>query len=338
MENTDFKQFYQSELKPFLKTLDRRRYKLMVVDAIMVAIILVGIVYLSDTNHLRARIFQNGDVNKTLFDTVAYGMGVLMAILVLWIYIRKQKWVKGFRQDYKLEVVAKIVAHVGGSLQYDPDKKIPTEEFIKSKMFSSKIDRAYGEDCFTGKVGETEFVFSELDMERKNSGGSSGSTSTMDKDTWSTIFKGLFFMADFNKTLKTETIVLPDNWEDLLGNVARKLQRATATYGELIQLENPEFEKYFRTYSKDQIEARYALSPALMERIVAFRKKTGAAFSLSFAGSKIYIALPLKTDLFEPRVWKSNDNYEYVSSNLGFILLFVSIVEELNLNTRIWGA
>ncbi len=39
-------------------------------------------------------------------------------------------------------------------------------------------------------------------------------------------------------------------------------------YGELIKLENPEFEKIFSVYGSSQQEARYVLTPTMMEAIV----------------------------------------------------------------------
>ena len=36
-----------------------------------------------------------------------------------------------------------------------------------------------------------------------------------------------------------------------------------------MKLENPDFEKTFDVYSTDQIEARYLLSPSMMERLLA---------------------------------------------------------------------
>ncbi|HAN79364.1 MAG TPA: hypothetical protein DCQ31_17155, partial [Bacteroidales bacterium] len=69
---------------------------------------------------------------------------------------------------------------------------------------------------------------------------------------WHTIFKGVFFIADFNKNFKTETIVLNDNWEGILGRFARKIQKLNISRPKLIQLENPEFEKMFQVFGEDQ--------------------------------------------------------------------------------------
>ena len=49
--------------------------------------------------------------------------------------------------------------------------------------------------------------------------------------------------------------------------IGQKLQSFTTAFSkrQLIKLEDPEFEKLFAVYGDDQIEARYILTPALMQ-------------------------------------------------------------------------
>ena len=61
----------------------------------------------------------------------------------------------------------------------------------------------------------------------------------------------------------------------LFGRLGRKLQSLNVFRGELIRLEDPEFESHFVVYGSDQIEARYILSTSLMARITDFKEKTG---------------------------------------------------------------
>lgn len=130
-----------------------------------------------------------------------------------------------------------------------------------------------------------------------------------------------------------------------------------ATEGELVKLEDPEFEKYFVVHSNDQVEARYILSTSLMERMVNFREKAGlgGAFYASFVNSKIYIAFPLEGKMirrifnktpgefsefrgfFEPDLSRPIADFETIREYYEDLRLMIGIVEELNLNTRIWG-
>jgi len=156
------------------------------------------------------------------------------------------------------------------------------------------------------------------------------------KEHYTTIFKGVFFVADFNKHFKTHTLVLPDTAEKLLGKIGQSLQAMSGSRGELIKLEDPEFEKEFCVYGDDQIEARYILSPALMQRIVEFKRKWNTKVYLSFRDSKVYIAIKLNKNLFETRLFKSIVDYAFIEENIRFLVLLTGIVEDLNLNTRIW--
>jgi hypothetical protein len=105
------------------------------------------------------------------------------------------------------------------------------------------------------------------------------------------IFEGLFLIADFNKDTKGQTYILPDNAERLLGRAGQSIQSLFKSYGQLVKLEDTEFEKYFAVYSTDQIEARYILSPSLMQNLLEFRKKGGDDVFASFIDGKMYLGL-----------------------------------------------
>ena len=65
----------------------------------------------------------------------------------------------------------------------------------------------------------------------------------------------------------------------------------------------------------------------------------GGAYNILFISlvdSCLYIALPFKKKLFEPSVFRSNNDYKKTEEFFSLINDTVSIVEELNLNTRIW--
>ena len=105
--------------------------------------------------------------------------------------------------------------------------------------------------------------------------------------------------------------------------------------GQLIKLEDPEFENHFVVYGDDQIQARYILSMSLMERIVEFRKKTGRKIYLSFVGSKVFVAASYTKSLFEPRLFRTLLDFEPIREYFEDLQLTIGIVDDLNLNTRI---
>ena len=130
--------------------------------------------------------------------------------------------------------------------------------------------------------------------------------------------------------------MLPDTAEKIFGKFGQSLQSVSFGRGELIRLEDPRFEKEFCVYGEDQVEARYILTPSLMERIMAFKNKWNKDVHLSFLDSRVYIAISMYKDLFELRPFKPAADYAFLEESLRFLTLLTGVVDDLNLNTRIW--
>jgi len=247
------------------------------------------------------------------------------AIVGVYYYFSRQ-----YKANFKAGVIKRLVEFIDSSLRYDRTNHISRPLFSASKIFRHRIDRYKGDDYVAGKLGETVVEFSEVHAQYVTR-DSKGRTRTH------TIFKGLFFIADFNKHFKGTTVVLPDTAERIFGNLGTMFQSWNKMRGELVKLEDPEFEKIFVVYGDDQIEARYILSTSLMRRIVDFKKKTKRPIHLSFVGSKIYIAISYTRNLFEPRVFRTLLDFEPTRQYFEDLRLATDIVEDLNLNRRIWS-
>ncbi|MBA4746829.1 MAG: DUF3137 domain-containing protein [Muricauda sp.] len=149
-------------------------------------------------------------------------------------------------------------------------------------------------------------------------------------------FTGMFATMDFNKKFNGTTVVLPDQYEKRIGYMAKTLQSMNLGRDQLVNMEDTEFENEFVVYSTDQTEARYILSPSLMQRIIAFKKKVGSSVLMSFKNDKLYMAVQLPHGFLSLR-----QNQNLVTSNVlelfyEDITMAIGIVEDLNLNTKIW--
>jgi hypothetical protein len=240
---------------------------------------------------------------------------------------------RDYVHHYKLLVVKKIVAFIDPSLVYSPKAHISAARFNSSRIFKRYPDRMRGDDMVEGKVGDTQVAFSEVHAQYK--------TETTDRyghrrRRYHTIFKGLFFTADFNKRFYGKTVVLPDTAERLFGGIGSFFQKINRPSDEFIKMDDPEFEKFFVVYADDQVEARYVLSTSLMKRIVDFRKKTGKRIYLSFVGSEVFVGIPYRKPLFEPKVFTTITGFKDVRRFFDDLQLAIGIVEDLSLNTRIW--
>ena len=307
-----FKEFYDVKLLPELKILDKERKQ---VDRRVLLIGLIGLILIVIVGRFRG--------SATFYFQILIGV---FALIVISIASRK------YRLNFKNKIVLKIAAFVDENLVYSPEGFVSRDEFSNSAIFQKSCNNFTGEDHFKGKIGKTAIEFSEVVARHESTSG----TGSNKKKQYTTIFKGVFFVADFNKHFAGYTLVLPDTAEKILGKFGQNLQ-AFSSRGELIKLEDPEFEKEFCVYASDQVEARYILSPSLMQRIVEFKRKWDTKVYLSFRDSKVYIAIKMDKNLFETRLFKSIVDYNFIEENIRFLVLLTGIVEDLNLNTRIWS-
>ena len=237
--------------------------------------------------------------------------------------------IRGYTSLFKDQVIEKLVEFVGETLHYNKMGMINEYEYRKSALFPQKVDRYRGDDLVTGDVDGVAVRFSEIHSEIKKKGNKG-------KSYWKTIFRGLFFVADFNKDFKGKTIVVPDKSEKFLGSFSHFFQ-SFSSRGELIKMDNPEFEKEFVVYSDDQIEARYILSHSLMNAILEYKKLVGKNLHISFSGSNIYIAIGFKEKLFEPKIYKKVTSFDEVRFYFEVLSITAEIVKYLNLDRKIWS-
>lgn len=243
-------------------------------------------------------------------------------------YIKFGRVISEKKARFKHEIIGKTVTFLHGDLSYDHTRCIDKTTYHRSKLYLENISRYNGDDLVSGTVGKTAIRFCELHTQQVRSSGKN--------TTVVTIFRGLFFIADFNKKFNGETFVLPDTAESTFGSLGTFFQKMNISRPKLVKLEDIEFEKAFAVYGTDQIEARYILSPALMQRIMGFRNKTGKKISMSFIDSNVFIGIPVAKDLFEAPVFGTLINYAMIAEYYNYLALCISIVEDLDLNTRIW--
>jgi len=255
--------------------------------------------------------------------------GGILIVVFLW----ANKATSEYKDLFKDQIVREIIRRHNPEWQYFPEKSISTEDYYESELFKTRHDRFNGDDYVEGAEGDTMFAFSELHTEYKTEHrDSKGHKST----SWHTIFRGLFLFAEFNKAIQGRTFVLPDSLQGFLGRFGQKLQSWNKSHGELVKLENIEFEKHFVVYSSSQIEARYILTPRIMENLVDFREKWKHKLHLSFKGTRMYFAAGFNESLFEPRLFTSGVRPEDLQKMKHLLDLVSSIIKEMGLNTRIW--
>ncbi len=107
-------------------------------------------------------------------------------------------------------------------------------------------------------------------------------------------FRGMFCWLSFKKSLKGHTVILTNNQPSKLD----RFFSAQFSEEQKIELEDPRFTDQFVVYGTDQVEARYVLTTALMERVVELKQKFNQPILLSFQHKQMYLAVKNEHGLF----------------------------------------
>lgn len=265
----------------------------------------------------------------------AYLPGIAALIYGVYLYSSTTASFSQYKNDFKRRVIGTALKSINESLAIEPNSGMSRSEFVSSQLFSQNPDRYSSEDQVSGKADKTSFYFSEVHAEYKTvSTDSKGRR----QESWHEILKGIIFVADFNKDFKGFTIVRPKS----IGNqitawISKAMPGIFSSGNTLVTLENVAFNTLFTTHSTDQIEARYILTPALMDKLCSLNDKCRYTISVSFVKSTLYIAFPLDHNYFEPPVYKSLLLPSCIEEDLSVIRFMHEIITDLDLNTRIWS-
>ena len=242
---------------------------------------------------------------------------------------------KQYGAGFKMMVMPQLVKSFG-DLTYMSNSGLSEADFRQANLYQ-RPDRYSCEDLIEGRVGVTRLRMSEIHAEnREQRTDSQGRTTTH----YTTIFRGLFVIADFNKNFAGSTYVLPEGLSGVLGSFGRGIQSLGGTLsgrGALIQLEDPDFERAFVVYGSDQTEARYILSSALMRRLMNLKQQFNSDVSAAFIGGSLYLMVAKRDNWFEPPSLGTPLTFEGIETTLRQLQMATGIVEDLDLNTRIWS-
>lgn len=317
-----FEEFYNQELKPAVDNLEKERKKILSWSIFGFLFLMFGLF-----------------VVFSYFADASYSLFFIILGLIIYFSLAGF-FLSGFKSRFKSQVIDKIIKFLDPSLEYKPKEYLPFEVFKKSLLFETKesVNRYTGSDLIKGNIGLTSVAFSQVHAEHKETHTYTDSQGRTQTETrWYTIFRGVLFVADFNKNFNTKVVVFPNSegisWFD-------KLFSSTLRNLKPIKLEDPEFESLFNVYGEDQVESRYILSTSLMRRLVElwnrFKEAGAKDIRISFIDSYIFIAIDFRKDLLEPSLFSAID-YNRIVDYYWRVKAFYDVVDDLNLNRRIWG-
>ncbi|WP_297969334.1 DUF3137 domain-containing protein [uncultured Campylobacter sp.] len=229
-------------------------------------------------------------------------------------YFFESIFTDSFTFKFKRKVIRSIVESCG--LTYHPGGFVENDYLYM--IYDFDIDKYSGNDLIFGQIEGVRVKFSDVEA-------ISIKEDWQGNKTHRVLFAGLLFVADFPKRLKAVTQICSgtDEFKDYGGKRAR--------------MDDAEFERYFRVYATDQIEARYALTPSLMENLKLLKMRFHRPINIVLTGDKICMAIRTGRDNFEPdlrRPLVGKGANRFYKDEIGG---FLRIVEELRLNLKIWA-
>jgi hypothetical protein len=248
---------------------------------------------------------------------IVWVLGALFA-LRRYVWLPKQEYRAAFKEQILTAVCA---AHFPG-IRYEPGEGVPWRVLDESGLFPYVSDVYRSDDRFTGRSGATDVCFAEAHAQRVYEKGWGKNRETVHE----TIFRGIIFSADFPKHFASTTRLLPKGSPG--GAASRGEQPA--------ELEDPRFEATFSTWTTDQVDVRYVLSPGLMERLTALNLRF-RGLRARFAAGRMVLFLPDARDRFEPSLLRPADSRPQLDEFVADVRSCLDVVDALNLNTRIWS-
>ena len=283
-----FESHYRQHVEPGLLLLEQKRKKTARVVSALVALAILG------TLPLVAGMLGL-DLPTPLF---------LASLVALFSGILGAAWLsRRFRGGIKEALVKPVCAFFGYDYEAKP-QSFSLKCFIDAGIAPQNYARSRLEDRICGEHNGVSFELCEVRLMRSKS---------ENDDHSDVIFAGLLLKYTFPKPFTGVTRMLPN--VPVIGKL-RGMDLKAAEGSERVVLEDPRFERAFRTWSTDQVEARYLLTPRFMEwlielvshlsnpKLAAMREEFAAmpllhGLRLAFAGEHLLIAVLSGHDRFE---------------------------------------
>jgi len=247
-----------------------------------------------------------------------------------------------FKHEFKRKVIRPMMRELLRGVDYAPLGSVSALDLEASLLFSEPLAGVEGEDLVIGRHEDVDVKFSEVvayrEVETRGAGTPLAPRSGQKLRIKQVVFRGVFFVTEFNKPTRGQVVVYPDRLEPHLGPIAAALQPRRDEAGLVqVRMEDPRFERDYVVYASSPETAHYALTPALMEQLAEFRKRVGAPVAFSIHYGKLYMAVATRKNMLEPPLFGPLASPRIFRDYLEAVGLFLALVESLTLNRKIWG-
>ena len=296
------------EIEPQLRRLQEKRWRQLghsLIAGVLSVAAVLAVAVAAD-----AKFSADGDLFVALLP-VGAALGIIVAIVGGWKADRQSAVAGRILRIHTTRALGLVYRHAAGTF--------PLERFASNGVLP-EFDRAHLEDLVYGEVSGVPIIFCDatLDAEIQKS--------------HLTVFRGPLVLSRFPKLAHGRTLVVPDS-----GSVGNFFWGMGEEHRRRVRMESPDFERVFAVYSTDQVEARCLLTPTVMERLLALRRRFSGRITVGFSGHEFMLTLDDRRDWFpDPGLFQDLTDPALIREQAEEIARIAEIVEilKLNLDTR----
>lgn len=249
-----------------------------------------------------------GSVDNKLLDNIN---ALVFIVGVIFLFL-PGTFAKNFEDLVKERVMPIVLKSLSG-FRWSSTNNI-TDNYIEKSRLATDFNRRYDDDNFKGTYKNVKIDICETELGKETGSGKNRS--------YTIRFKGVLVKLVPERKYKGMTLI-------------RKQRNIFGTPPglEKVNLEDVVFEKMFNVYSDDQIEARYVLTTAFMERFknieLAFK---ASKIEASISSQGILIGISTGRDLFKlAKVYRPVCDYELFKRMAQEFASILELVDELKL-------
>ena len=255
-----------------------------------------------------------------IFGPNSSGTGKLSGLCIALIFIVWHMLKKNFENKIKKKVLPILMRAIPG-FYWQQTPPVTEKDISACKIIpvADKCGKTF-DDCFIGEYRKVPVAISECEYEI---GGGNNST---------TVFQGVVIRIKMNKDFEGLTLIRSKKaYNKDKKDLVKKYKLNE------VHLEDPEFEKNYLVFATDQIESRYLITTAFMERLKRIQLAFNAEhISCSFFGDSVYIAPHTGADLFSLcSLVKPVDNHEQFTTLFEEFVSILELVDHFKLDKKL---
>lgn len=248
------------------------------------------------------------------------GGGYVFIGIIFGSTINKKKRV--YKKLYNEVIVRTVFERYFDIKEFNSDYGIPVSAIKNTRMM--KMGNTYSSNDFLrGEYKNIAFSQSDVTISEEHYTGR--------QKTSVTYFKGRWMIFDFNKNFDCDLLV-----HDKSFNYADHRKSLFSKEFEKIRFENIEFNKTFESYTNNEQEAFYIITPHIMDSMTELHNKTNGALIFCFCRNQLHIGVNNRRDAFEPPIFRPIDVESEISDISYDVSIITRFVDELNLDRKVY--